>query len=339
MLLYVLVYLVALRQGIESLGVWPGYRTLLTFYWLTGPLAWLYAFPVEHDLSPGDAMRVNLTLLAVVSVWRVLLITRAISVWLGASFFAVLWVVLFFGDSVLLIANFITPWPVWDVMGGVRLPERESLILNIRLTTTFYGVIAWVVIGVGLLIYFARRPQAAAPGTASSIPSRVGASLWAFAIVLLIGGVALLPYGQPAQAHRWQAERLLRSGQIEEGIGYMAETPRSAFPPHWDPPPRTSYGEDSPDVFSVLAAIERIEHPAWLQDAYVEKLMTYGGVERAIQNAENGDPKTLLQMLDFVERDEFFRSDSSIGWQLAAAAQNVKLEPSLRERLRNLSKK
>src|SRR5688500_7580372 len=43
LVLYVLVYLAAYNRGVTELGFLDGYRTLLTFYWWTAPLAWLYA--------------------------------------------------------------------------------------------------------------------------------------------------------------------------------------------------------------------------------------------------------------------------------------------------------
>ena len=79
LVLWSLVYMAAISRGLPELSFWAGYRVLLTFYWMTAPLAWLYAIPVERFMSPGDATAANLWFLAAVSVWRVLLITRALS--------------------------------------------------------------------------------------------------------------------------------------------------------------------------------------------------------------------------------------------------------------------
>lgn len=48
---------------------WPRhYRALLCGYWMTAPLAWLYAFPIESFVSETAALRFNLGALSVVSV-------------------------------------------------------------------------------------------------------------------------------------------------------------------------------------------------------------------------------------------------------------------------------
>ena len=88
LVLYAFVYVAGSGHGVTKLRWWTGYRTFLTFYWMTAPLAWLYAVPVERFLDPGlGNARPTSSLLAIVSVWRVLLITRAISVWLDAWLF------------------------------------------------------------------------------------------------------------------------------------------------------------------------------------------------------------------------------------------------------------
>ncbi len=49
-------------------SIWRDYRSFLGLYWLTAPMAWLYAIPVERiDDAPGS-VRANLALLAIVSL-------------------------------------------------------------------------------------------------------------------------------------------------------------------------------------------------------------------------------------------------------------------------------
>ena len=74
-LLFCLVYAIALARGIDRQPFLNAYRSFLTLYWMTSPLAWLYAIPVERMYSAGDAMRANLWLLGIVALWRVALMT------------------------------------------------------------------------------------------------------------------------------------------------------------------------------------------------------------------------------------------------------------------------
>ncbi len=290
LVLYVLVYLAARGHGVTKLRWWGGYRTLLTFYWMTAPLAWLYAVPVERFLDPLQATQVNFGLLAIVSVWRVLLLTRAISVWLGAGYFIIFFIVLLFSDSVLLAANMLTPMPIWDIMGGIRLPARESFIVDIRLMVGFFGTISWFVLLITVCVLgFVSKSQwhLAKPTRADS---KTAGSLWAFAIGLLVLGMGILPLTQPEQARRWHAEHLIRSGQISEGLRFIAATPQSDFPPHWDPPPRTGYREELVKLPQVVDELKKIEAPEWLRDCYTEKMMTsHSGIHSAIESTERGD--------------------------------------------------
>lgn len=333
--LYALIYAAAYQHGVRSLGWWSGYRTLLKFYWMTAPLAWLYAIPVERFLDPAQATRTNFALLAVVSIWRVLLITRAISVWLGASYARVMWIVLFFGVTVLLIASFITPTPLWDIMGGIRLPEREQVILAISLAVRIFGTIAWFILFIAACIaIFGRSTWVKEPAT---IQGRSGFSAWLFAITLLVIGVLILPFGQPEQAKRWHAESLLRSGRVADGVKYMTTTPRSEFPPLWDPPPRTSYGEDNPSLDEIAVELDKIEAPTWLRDHYAEKVLSRG-VVGVIYAASDGRPDRLDAMLDVLERSPPPNLDAEMQWQLRAATKDDKLDAGLRERIQELLK-
>ena len=125
--LYILTNLVS-RPLTWPLSYWANYPRFLALYWMTAPLAWLYAIPFERFLSAFDATAVNLSLLAIVSVWRVTLMIRVVSVrWNAESFWSSL-VVLLFGDGVALIAIINMPRPVISMMGGVRHTASEALI-------------------------------------------------------------------------------------------------------------------------------------------------------------------------------------------------------------------
>ena len=62
------------------------WTTFMALFWMTAPIAWLYAVPVERFLDSYRAAQANLALLAIVSVWRVWLMSRVISVLLEIPF-------------------------------------------------------------------------------------------------------------------------------------------------------------------------------------------------------------------------------------------------------------
>jgi len=69
--------------------------TFMALFWMTAPVAWLYAIPVERFLDPYRAAQGNIALLAIVSLWRVLLMSRVLSVLFEIHFVRALgWVLL-----------------------------------------------------------------------------------------------------------------------------------------------------------------------------------------------------------------------------------------------------
>src|SRR5690606_14448526 len=123
-----------------------------SLYWMTALLAWLYALPVENFLDSADAVRVNLSLLALVSLWRVLLITRATVVLLGASFWAAFFLVMLFADTLALVILVFTPLPVFNIMGGIPLTESEQVIRDIACNVQFFGGVSWLIWFIGSLV-------------------------------------------------------------------------------------------------------------------------------------------------------------------------------------------
>jgi hypothetical protein len=301
--LYVLVFMAARNRGVMELTFWEGYRTLLTFYWWTAPLAWLYAIPVERLMPPGDATAANLWLLAIVSVWRVLLISRALTVWLGAGFFGMLFIVIFFADSVAVLLAFLSPKPIFNIMGGVRLSEPDRVVLDAMLTMMFLGGMSWLVwLAAAVAVISKRKPPWGL--SKSLVDRRVSKPLWAVAAVFLVVGIAILPIGQPEQQHRWQIEQVLHGADLDAAVQYAADHSRNDFPPVWDAPPRLGYDEDTPRVIDVIAAIDRHPTPPWFRDIYVEKLSQdpRGTFWHAAPTEHDPDPTDFHRILDAFQK-------------------------------------
>ncbi|HEX2473644.1 MAG TPA: hypothetical protein VHK01_02795, partial [Lacipirellulaceae bacterium] len=271
--LYCLVFLATRNRGVQEFKFAAGYRTLLTFYWWTAPLAWIYAIPVERFLSPGDATAANLWFLAAVSVWRVLLMTRALSVWLGANFVGMFFIVMLFADSVALVLTAIAPQPIFNVMGGIRHSQADSAVLGAMLTTTFFGGLSWLLWLFGAcVVIFSRKPNWTLSNVGWKSGVQISKSLWIGGLILIGVGFALLPLGQPEQQRRSHAEQLLRSDQLDDAVKYISRFSREDFPPVWDPPPRVGYGEETPSPLEVLSVAERHQSPEWVRAFYIEKL-------------------------------------------------------------------
>ena len=58
-----LVWWMAHSRDVDQMSLATTFRSFLNLYWMTAPLAWLYAIPFERFLSPADATTANLALL------------------------------------------------------------------------------------------------------------------------------------------------------------------------------------------------------------------------------------------------------------------------------------
>jgi hypothetical protein len=109
------------------------FQSFLGLFWMTAPLAWLYAVPYERFLSPVDATRANLWTLAVVAAWRVLLMTRVIAVITGRRRITSFFLVMVFSSAAVYAAAAAVPvGEILSFMGGAKVPEvtEEERLVN-----------------------------------------------------------------------------------------------------------------------------------------------------------------------------------------------------------------
>jgi hypothetical protein len=271
--LFGLIYFIAKARLDQPVPFWRTYRAFLALYWLTAPLAWLYAIPVERFLSAGGAMIANLTLLGVVALWRVVLMIRVVGVLFGTRPLAPVWPVLLFGDSVVLAALYFTPLPMFNIMGGIRLGEREEIILGTAINVGFFGVVTWLVWFAGTLaLCLGSRTWHFAINRDQAVES-VRPALWALAVGAVLLWLPILPVTQPPQRLRHAVEADFAAGRYDAAIQTVGEHGPKAFPPHWELPPNISYTEaGQPALLDVMEVAINPGTPTWLQELYAAKL-------------------------------------------------------------------
>lgn len=254
------------------------YRSFLGIYWMTAPLAWLYAIPVERLATGEEATAANLWLLGIVAGWRVVLMARVVSVLYGANMWQAVCVVMLFADALALVVLRLTPLPVFSIMGGIRLSESEQMIQS----TTFMVGAAGIV---SLPLWFFGTISAAVKkglswSTATSVlrgERRVSPSAWLLGVASLLVWVPILPFTQPEQQLRHEVESDLRGGQIHRALTTMSAHERGDFPPHWDSPPRVGYGEQQPPILDVVETLLEMDAKPWVVELFVEKLRSRAG--------------------------------------------------------------
>jgi hypothetical protein len=264
------------QQAIQAGRFVVKYRALLGLYWMTAPLAWLYAVPVERFLGVADAVRANLLFLGLVALWRVALMTRVVSIIYSRQTLSAFAVVMLLADSVALAVFWLTPVPLLSVMGGIRLSESESVMQGTVFLVRLLATLSWPIWLVGALAAGAIRRGSITGWSdvdlSESGSDPVSSGLWGLSALSVIVWAGILPFTQVEQINRWRAERDLRDGRIEDALAFMSQLDRSDFPPHWDPPPRIGYGEEPPSLVDILLHLQHAPAPAWVHDIYREKL-------------------------------------------------------------------
>lgn len=123
------------REYIVRQLFWSTYHPVLEIDWIAAPLAWLYAVPLESFLTTPQATAVQLAIRGIVSVWRVSLMTRVVSVYFGVGLRTAFCLVMLFVDTVgqtVLHSGSLTIFPS---MGGIPLPPGEPMIRKTAIWT------------------------------------------------------------------------------------------------------------------------------------------------------------------------------------------------------------
>jgi hypothetical protein len=273
-----LLFLVACGSMFYQTGARPpffrAYRSFLTLFWLTAPLAWLYAIPYERFLSPGDATRANLWTLAFVAAWRVVLMVRVVSVITGRGWWPALCLVMVFADGAALLAVFSMPRPVMSFMGGVRLSETEAVVRAATSLVCCFGCSTAPLWFIGASYASGTRVRWQVP-VAVSDPAPVSRGVRIVVTLSLLVWVPILPFTQREQHLRGQVERDLRVGRIAEALDVMSAHERCDFPPGWEPPPRISSGETSPHIFDVMDVLLVRDVAPWVRAEFLEKFQRF----------------------------------------------------------------
>lgn len=323
----------------EGCGTQPiGYRGFLACYWMTGPLAWIYALPVERWMSDGDAMNANLWFFTFVALWRVVLMIRVVRTLFATTTHLACCAVIFFASSALAVASFNMRVPLFHLMGGVRLTEAETHVLEVLMWSRIISILDVPIVTTWYLLAlsYRRRADKAAIREFSADPisedlsavalatdtaalssnsrnvclliSRVSLSLWMFATSFYLVGAWLLAWAQPEQQLRSRVEDLLRADKLSEGLSIMSRHKPSDFPPHWRPPPRTAYGEKKPASWKVLETALNEQSAPWVIDIVRDRFFSDLGDSywRARTYLDQfGNAEEVVRFLKFVDTQSF----------------------------------
>jgi hypothetical protein len=244
----------------------PAWRGFMGAFWMTAPIAWIYAIPVERFFDSLDAAKANLTLLSVVSLWRVLLMARVLQVVCVVPFVrALLWVLLPALVEVVLVVFFGGAFSkaLLASMGGMRnSPEEDLLVqaLGTAMTISFWGVpVVAAILGLWCCRHTAQAWPATQPSPMPFRPLLVAAAFW----------VAITIPAQMELRRNHIVEQFCRAGDMRAAIEFMNRHRREDFAPARPLPPKLYERTAFTEVPQFVAALRAGDAP-WIQQRGTE---------------------------------------------------------------------
>ncbi|MFT3687020.1 MAG: hypothetical protein QM783_19215 [Phycisphaerales bacterium] len=251
------------------------YFGFLGVYWLTAPLAWLYGVPYERFFTPVEAVNANAWTLMVVSLWRVLIVARLFEVLYGIHLVRTLMFTLAFGCVTVFVATLITPRPVLDIMGGMRLPPEDRALAGLAFTTGFFSLIGSVILGLAALTAIPKRPEqqrtpSPPPLTDAAQPPTRPTALLIAAAIAIIAWTPLLLVNQPLQRNRREAELAFKRADYAALITAVSRHQPRDYPPNWRLP-----GSHLPSYSCAEFLADLLPHidtstPSWVRERYLD---------------------------------------------------------------------
>lgn len=242
-------------------------------FWMTAPIAWLYAIPVERIFDSYRAAVANLILLGIVSVWRIWLMSRTMAVLCQARFARALIWVLIAASLETLVVTFLLPISekrILAAMSGMRHAPEEYLLLAVLSGITWSAL--------GILVLSVILTQFIEPtGTETGLPfmDKRGFPL---PLLLLAGalwaGIAILP--QREQRLFVTHANLIETGRYRESLDFLRSHSPQAFPP-------SRRLEPNPYEYRAYEHLPRIiahlhtDDPEWVRHLYLAHLQAFLG--------------------------------------------------------------
>ena len=269
-----IIFFVGCRKHIRQQSKYP-YLTFLSLYWITAPCAWLYAIPIESFTDIVTATKWNIAFLAIVSIWRVLLVARYLSVMsgekFGHSFIRITWT----AATIMCVASFFKGIELVGIMGGVELSDHEEILKS---AANFTTVFCFFVATIGLITHLILRTNDEGthlkPLPWKSIQTTTAPKqLYLITSVLVILSIVSVSLSsiQKQTKNNHTLTTLLRADEETKAIEFVSNLTREDFLEHHEVPPgRASYRfAFSRSNYSLLSHTNA-ETPEWIIQKWLE---------------------------------------------------------------------
>ncbi len=308
LLLYGSLRLFVLRSEIRP--VQGRLVTFLSLFWLTAPLAWIYALPTERVLPPVAAAVVNIGLLAIVATWRVWLLGRVCALLFEASLPRILAAILLPGSIVVWIGGIASTLSLVSIMGGITLAPETRLLVTVNHFTFFAAPVLCVA---SLVALFRTTTRPTPPLSLAEVQRPL--PKYGLLATLVVACVFAVP--AQIEMRRYVAvDDLIANKDYQGAIRFLATHHADQFPPtHAIPPDPQRVGAHARShMLGIIAALEKDDRE-WIRSRY----LGYVG----ILMGKGNNPMQRLELESYAgelarlgETDSFARSHAeALAWQ------------------------
>ena len=275
-------------------------------FWMTAPLAWLYAIPVERWCNDVDAARWNLTLLAVVATWRVLLMSRAVSIignWTFRHSFARVLLAATLEAGALAFFGSLGP-RIMASMAGLRLSPAQSVIDD-AYSFVLAAILPLLVVCTCLLVFFPGEQKRAGAPRKLEIPARPWRMPWIF--LLLSAGFWTWVSIKPQQEQRLnrEADQLARKKDWAGLVAFLSKHRQDEFAPSRTLPPLIYEMQSWKRMTEVVQQLSPETAP-WVRRYYLNSLGTILSLEDYTRHIDGEDAHRMVDGLDQLEEGPAF---------------------------------
>jgi hypothetical protein len=275
---------------------------------MTAPTAWLYGIPVERFMDGRGATVANLWLLGIVSLWRVALFSRAVSLIYRVEFSRALGWVLIAAALEAVIVLFFSGFgeAIGRGMAGMRNSAEQDLILKVLGTVFWSCVIAVPILLIVMkaVLNFEGRAELAELPSSRKVPwlALVAcAAVWA--------GVAVVP--QQELAKEWKYRAMLERGDTRDALAYL----NTLEPEDW--PPAKSFRPD-PYEYEVYKQLPRLmEQVTGTEKLWVQEKLLWvfeKTFDHWVKRFQESDYLKILNGVEKLERGEEWIRSSQEFW-------------------------
>jgi hypothetical protein len=263
--LYLVCYTGCARRLMKADDAEPSsdtaWRGFMGAFWMTAPIAWLYAIPVERFFDSLTAAKANIALLAIVSLWRVLLMARVFQVVTRVPYArTLLWVILATSVEVVLLffASGAVMKRVMASMSGLRNSPEEEVLLSAMSLAGNQAIVVIPIVGVLLLAW-------RWIGSADKWPEihRKSLPLRALIAVAACWIAATIP-SQIELRRNSAVEQFVSRGEMRAAIDFLKRHQPKEFAPVRPLPPKLFEATLIKEAFG-LAGVLREDDPTWVR--------------------------------------------------------------------------